>query len=160
MLIPVLLIIQAYFFVSGTDYSIHFRVTALLALWMGLSVFWQRLLTRERLATASRVGTMLTDAGILTALFTISLLDCGPLVVVYALLIMVSGLWFQERLVWTATAIVELAFLWLLWKTPRLWDPWHFPLLIAITLLTAGAVTGFQVRRVRALSRYYQGRPL
>lgn len=160
VLFPVMLIIQTYYLISGVSLSTHLWVTSLLALWMGLSFLWQQLLHRETLATVSRIGTMFSDASILTALFTATDLDCGPLVIVYALLIAVSGLWFQERLVWCSTVIAELAFGLLLLAIPRLRDPWHFPLLVAVTLIAVGAVTSFQVRRVRALSRYYERRQL
>jgi hypothetical protein len=103
---------------------------------------------------------MLTDASILTALFTHAYDDSGTLVIVYALLIVVSGLWFQEKLVWWSTGISEVAFILLLWDRPNLAKPWHYPALVMITLIAVGAATSFQVHRVRALSRFYERRPL
>lgn len=160
VLIPALLIVQTYFMLNGTDLAYHLRVVSLLSLWMGLSVVWQLLLNRETFATAARLGTMLTDAWILTALFTHAADDGGTLVIVYALLIVASGLWFQERLVWWSTVIVELAFAVLLLCRPSLYSPWHYPLLVAVTLAAVGGATSFQVHRVRALSRFYERRPL
>lgn len=161
VLIPVTATIQAYFLASGSDLHVHLRVMGLLAAWMGLSVIWQLLLRRESLATTSRIGSMLTDASILTALcIQVEEFDCGQLVIVYALLILVSSLWFQERLVWWSTVIVEAAFGVLLFYRRDLFNPWHFPLLVAITLIASAAITSFQVRRVRALSRFYDRRPI
>ena len=146
---------------SGNDLHTHLRVMGLLVSWMGLSFLWQQLLNRESFATTSRVGSMLTDAWILTAIvIQVSEFDCGQLVIVYALLIMASGLWFQEHLVWWSTVIVEAAFGVLLVYRTELFNPWHYPLLVAITLVAAAAITSFQVRRVRALSRFYDRRPI
>ena len=155
-----LIIVQAYWTMNGTDLAYHLRVVSLLASWMGLSIVWQILLGRERMADLARIGTMLTDAVILTALFTHAEDDGGTLVIVYALLIVVSGLWFQEKLVWYSMAINELAFFSLLIFRPALATPWHYPLLVAISLMAVGAATSFQVHRVRALSRFYERRTL
>lgn len=160
VLLPGMTIVQAYFMTSGTDLAYHLRVISLLVLWAILSVVWQLLLNRDALANLSRVGTMLTDAWILTALFARVDDDGGTLVIVYALLIVASGLWFQEELVWWSTLISELAFCLLLYYRPGLTSPWHYPLLVAITLTAVGAATSFQVHRVRALSRFYERRPL
>ena len=155
-----IVIINLYYQASGTDLAYHLRVMSLLGLWTIMSIIWQQLLNRGNLATTSRVGTMLTDSSILTALFLHADNTNGTLVIVYALLIVASGLWFQEQLVWWSTGISEVAFLLLIINTPSLRDPWHYPILASITLLTIGAATSFQVHRVRALSRFYEQRRL
>jgi serine/threonine protein kinase len=160
MLLPGMALVQAYFMTSGTDLAYHLRVISLLVLWLILSLVWQFLLNRDGLANLARLGTMLTDAWILTSLFARVEDDGGTLVIVYALLIVASGLWFQEELVWWSTLISELAFCMLLFYRPSMTSPWHYPLLVAITLTAVGAATSFQVHRVRALSRFYERRPL
>ena len=161
VLLPVIAIIQFYFMTSNeVEFSYHVRVVSLLVLWAGLSIVWQQLLNRDSLADVSRMGTILTETGILTALFAQMSSNNGTLVVVYALLIVASGLWFQERLVWAATVVSEVAFAILLVCKPHLCSPWHYPMLVAITLAAVGASTSFQVHRVRALSRFYERRPL
>lgn len=160
VLLPGLLIVNAYFITDGTDLAYHLRVVTLMVSWMLLSVVWQLLLSREDLANVSRIGTILTDAAILTALFTHAEDDDGTLVIVYALLIVASGLWFQEHLVWLSTAIVEVSLGALLVCRPQLSVPWHYPVLVAVSLIAVGAATAFQVHRVRALSRFYERRPL
>ena len=160
VLLPGLAIVQTYFLSNGTDLAYHLRVISLLGLWIFMSCVWQLLLSQQKLATLSRVGTVLTDASILTALFTQAGDDDGTLVIIYALLIVTAGLWFQERLVWWTTGIVELAFGTLLLYRPHLGTPWHYPLLVVVTLAAVGGATSFQVRRVRALSRFYERRPL
>jgi hypothetical protein len=82
----------------------------------------------------------------------------GTLVVVYALIIVASGLWFQERAVLWATFITEVALGVLLWFKPALRSPWHYPVMASLTLLMIGIAISFQVYRVRALSRFYDRR--
>lgn len=160
VLLPGLLIVNAYFVTDGTDWAYHLRVVTLMGSWMLLSVLWQLVLNREDWGNVARLGTILTDAAILTALFTHAEDDDGTLVIVYALLIVASGLWFQEQLVWCSTAIVVIAFGALLVCRPQLCVPWHYPVLVALSLIAVGAATAFQVHRVRALSRFYERRPL
>jgi eukaryotic-like serine/threonine-protein kinase len=160
-LVPAMVLIQVYHALAGTDLAFHLRVTGLLGLWIGGSIVWQMLLSRERLAQASRIGASLTDAALLTALFLqAEQTTNGMLIVVYALLIVASGLWFQVSIVWWTTLIVELAFAVLTLNQPLLQTPWLYPLLTALTLAVLGAATAFQVQRVRALSRFYERRPL
>lgn len=159
VLLPGTLIIQLYFLANGTDLPYHLRVLGLLGTWMGLSVLWQSLLNVDRLGDIPRLGNLVTDVSLLTALFSHAYDDRGTLIVIYALVIVTSGLWFQERLVWFATIACELGFLVLLVDRPILASPWHYPLLVLVTLAALGAATAFQVHRVRALSRYYERRP-
>ena len=128
--------------------------------WLLLSILWPMLVGREKLAAAANIGTIVTDASILTALFVLTSSPLGTLVVVYALIVVASGLWFHERLVLWATLITEAAFGVLLWFKPELREPWHYPVLAGLTLLVIGIAVGFQVHRVRALSRFYERRSL
>jgi eukaryotic-like serine/threonine-protein kinase len=160
VLVPGIVIVQAYFQTSGTDWSYHLRVIALLMQWILMSICWQLLLGRERWAVVARLGTVVTDAGMLTGLFLLADDPQGMLVIVYAMVVVASGLWFQERLVLWATLITELAFGVLLAARPELRTPWHYPVLAGLTLLVIGAAIRFQVHRVRALSRFYERRPL
>lgn len=160
MLIPGVAIVQMYHITNHSDLGHHLQVMSLLGCWIALSILWQQLLNREALEDVSRLGSMLTDTIILTALFTFAPDDRGTLVIVYALLIVASGLWFQEKLVWCSTAVVEVAFWSLVSIRPALASPWHYPALVTISLIAVGAATSFQVHRVRALSRFYERRPL
>lgn len=160
VLLPCIMIVNLFFLTSGTDWAYHGRVMALLGVWTLMSMVWQWLLNRDAMATVARIGTLLTDAAILTALLLHAATGIGMLVIIYALLIVASGLWFQERLVWWSTGISELAFCVLLVNCPDLRDPWHYPLLVSIALVAIGAAVSFQVQRVRALSRFYEQRRL
>ena len=156
--IPAIAILQAYYMMSGTDLTHHLRVIGLMSLWITLSIVWQRLLTRQTHDSFARIGTMLTDVAILTTLFVLQDQDNGSLLMIYAVCIVAAGLWFQESHVWWSTVIVEAAYFILLLFRPDLRVPWNYPMLVAVALFALGGTTSFQVRRVRALSRFYECR--
>lgn len=81
------------------------------------------------------------------------------LIVLYPLLIVASGLSFREKHVWQTVGCSLLAFVVLMASKPELMTPWHDPLLVVVVLIVLGSGTAYQVRRVRALSRFYEGRP-
>ena len=153
-----LVIVQWRYWLTETDPVAHWLVVFVLGVWWLSSVLWQQLLNRERLATVSRVGTIVGDVSLLTAALVLSGWTNGTLLVVYPLLIAASGLWFRVSLVWLMTLATEVAFAALLMLLPDLRDPWHHPLIVATVLLMTGAATAFQVNRVRALSRFYERR--
>ncbi|MBC8113732.1 MAG: serine/threonine protein kinase [Candidatus Saccharimonas sp.] len=155
-----LLIVQLRYWLVETDPVAHALVMFVLGLWWLSSVLWQQLLNRDRLADVSRIGTIVGDVALLTAALVLSGWTNGTLLVVYPLLIVASGLWFRVPLVWLTTLAAEVAFAALLMLQPSLRDPWHHALIVATVLLMTGAATAFQVNRVRALSRFYERRPL
>ncbi len=83
----------------------------------------------------------------------------------FFLLISASGLWFRERLVWYTTALAVTAYGAVVgveaWQK-RQDHPGsaHLHVLFMMLLSVAGLIIGYQVRRVRALSHYYEHRPL
>jgi serine/threonine-protein kinase len=82
-------------------------------------------------------------------------------VVGYPLLVAASGLWFQVRLVWFTTLLAEVAYGVLLldaWArgVPDLHDQW--PNIFMAALLVTGFVVAQQVKRLWALSFYYEHR--
>ena len=91
------------------------------------------------------------------------------LLVGYPLLIAASGLWWRLKLVWITALMTMLAYCWiyidaaLWWKEGRLvWRP--SPDLLHPNIFLAGLfLTGYvvlrQVKRILALSRYYEHRP-
>ncbi len=143
---------------SVTDPVVHSLVMFVLGVWWLASILWQQLLSDDRRANVSRIGTIFTDVTLFTAALAGSGWTNGTLLVVYPLLVAASGLWFRVHLVWVMTLACEVAFAALLVVQPALRDPWHHALLVAVVLVMTGATTAFQVNRVRALSRCYERR--
>jgi serine/threonine-protein kinase len=77
----------------------------------------------------------------------------------YPLLIAASGMFFQVRLV-AFTAILSLASYGMLQWFRHEDGPAHYPLIFAAALAVLGFIVGYQVYRVRVLTRYYQRRPI
>jgi serine/threonine-protein kinase len=76
----------------------------------------------------------------------------------YPLLIAASGLFSQVRLVWFTTAAALLAYLALEWLRAEPGPQPHYRYFFVAVLAILGFVVSFQVRRVRALARYYESR--
>src|SRR4030095_2623896 len=103
------------------------------------------------------------DAALLTALLELSPVWQGPVAIGYPVLIVVSGLWFRVGVVWFTAALAAAAYGWLClahyFRAGTL-DVAHHHLIFLVGLLVLAYATAAQVRRVRALSYYYQHRPL
>jgi serine/threonine-protein kinase len=81
----------------------------------------------------------------------------------YALLIVGSGLWFRPAVVWLTTGAAVLGYGLLLLGDVGAGAPLaapHHAVIVALVLAVTGGVVAYQVQRVRALSRYYEHRPL
>lgn len=83
--------------------------------------------------------------------------------VAFPLLVAASGLWFRVRLVWFSTVLAAVAYCALICTAvPPLGEggDWHHHLIFVVALVILGTATAYQVWRVRALSQYYERRPL
>jgi serine/threonine-protein kinase len=83
--------------------------------------------------------------------------------VAFPVLIATSGLWFRVPLVWFTTAVGVLGYGALVVYevlSGVTFAPPHHHVICLVGLVAIGFVTAYQVQRVRALSRYYEHRPL
>jgi serine/threonine-protein kinase len=142
---------------------LHAKVIVTLALWALASLTFQGLLRGGWGPRWVRTAWLGTDVLLLTtAILELDRATNSVLVVGYPLLIAASGLWFQVRLVWITTLLSEAAYAALmLWTHARGGGdehPWSNIFMAAL------AVTGFvvaqQVRRLWAISFYYEQRPI
>jgi eukaryotic-like serine/threonine-protein kinase len=150
-------------------FRLHYTVQAVLGLWAVSAVLFQFLLRSGRHADLIRVFWSAGDIIFLT--IELKLLDRleSTLLVGYPLLIAASALWCRVRLVWLTTALAILAYLILYldtavaWHAGRLaWRPrtdLQYPNIYMAGLLIAGYVAARQVRRILALSQFYENRP-
>jgi serine/threonine-protein kinase len=154
-------VIQANFHLAGHDHpAVHYAVLAIAAFWALGSWGCQRWLARHPGAEAVRCAWAGAEPFLLTGLLALSGNGAGPLVGTYALLVAGAGLWFRLRLVWFTTAMAEVAFGLLVLSSGRDHIYPHHAILFAVFLAVLGYVVAYQVRRVRALSRHYEHRPL
>ena len=154
-------IMQVHFQLAGysKDFVMHVSVIGIISVWAGLSYLCQLWLQRNSRSLNPHLGNIVTDVSLLTAVLVLPTGPISSLLVVYPALISASGLWFRVPLVWLTTAATAAGFLTLVLFKPELGDPWHYPLLVVAMLLMVGAATAYQVKRVRALSRFYDRRP-
>ncbi len=129
----------------------HWTQIGVLGAWTVLSVGLQWLLENPRWENFSRRGTIVTDTIMLTTCLALSADNEGTLLIFFPLLIVVAGLSFRPSLVWLTTILTSCACVSLFIIKAGLRDPWHFPLLILMTLYATGAATAFQINRVRIL---------
>ena len=158
-------LIQINYFVSGNvDLFLHLVVTGLLLAWGAVSFAFQKLLNTGRWDEDVPFAWAAADM----MLWTVVCLVDGdvphsPVVIIYACLIAAAGLWFRVRLVWFVTALALLSYSLVVASFAIQeggFDSPHRHLIFVVGLVVMGFVVSYQVNRVRALSRYYERRPL
>jgi serine/threonine-protein kinase len=132
-----------------------------LAVWGAISVVLQIALRLKYRPQTIQTLWVTADAIMLTAALALAEAVATPLVLCYGALIVAAGLWFREDLVWLGL-IVSLAGYGVILVLGKSWgllgpSPQHHVIAIASLVLVATMVAA-QVRRVRALSRYYDRR--
>src|SRR5262245_60622311 len=137
------------------------------AIWAALAFVFQWLLRREKTASLARYAWAITDPILLPIVVLQAPSYVGTILVGYPVLIIASGLWFKVRLVTVSTVASVVSYIVLIflrdrfahWHQPviheELATPWHYPLIFIAALTVMGLMVGFQVYRVRTLSRYF-----
>jgi serine/threonine-protein kinase len=137
---------------------------AIVLTWAGASLICRAALRRERWGDVPRFAWAAVDVVLFTALVFFNQGLSTALVAGYFLLVTASGLWFRDHLVWFTTggAVVAYGALVLIEAVQTREAPEspyrHF--VFAAALAVTGLVIAYQVKRVRALSQYYENRPL
>ncbi len=143
--------------------DLHVKVMGLFALWGLVSVVFQQSLNRKERSSWVPFAWSVADVFVLTALLIVGQAADDPLLIGYPVLIATSGLWFRVPLVWFTAALCVVAYGVLLVNAlvnGLVLAPPHHHVIFGVGLVAIGFVTAYQVQRVRALSRYYEHRPL
>jgi serine/threonine-protein kinase len=143
---------------------LHVTVMGLLLLWGAASYAFQKIQNTGRWEEDLPFAWAAADMLLWTFLLVVdNEAPQSPLLVVYACLIAAAGLWFRARLVWFVTilsllsyAVVVVVFL---LRDGEMYGI-HRHLIFVVSLVVLGSVVAYQVNRVKALSRYYERRPL
>ncbi len=164
MLLACMLIAQVYYqLFQPNTLQLHLEVQSLLGAWIACSFVCQRLLDRPRWAEFTRYLWVSLDVGLFSLLaFRAEYFDT-PVMITYPLLVAASGLWFRTTLVWCTAGLCVVSYTLLLVESTARQGALtqanlHVIFLIGVILMAV--VTAYQVERVRALSRYYEHRPL
>jgi eukaryotic-like serine/threonine-protein kinase len=145
------------------DKFVNRRILIVLALGAVASLSFQALLKSERWSSLARYAWATADVALFTAIVMMLGGVDTSIVVGYFILVAASGLWFRERLVGFTTAISIAAYGVLVTvdalQNRALPIP-HLHVLFMALLAVSGLIIGYQVKRVRGLSQYYEHRPL
>jgi serine/threonine-protein kinase len=144
------------------DVLVHVGVSAVEALWILTSLVSHRLSRPARRAERIRPVWIACDVVLLTAMLRLLDATTDALIVGYPLLIAASGLWYRVRLVWltTAWAVAGYASLALdAFLRGVSSDSNHHPNIVMAALAVTGFVVAHQVKRIWALSSYYDHHP-
>ena len=152
-----------YLYVTMTPSPwLHYRVQAVLAFWAALSVLYQVVLRRGRWSERARCAWAATDVVALTSVLSMLEAFGTDLVVGYPLLIAASGLWFRVPLVWLTTILAVAGYAWLAFDAafrPMPPPRPHYTNIFISALFVTGFVVVRQLKRVLAISTYYEKRP-
>jgi serine/threonine-protein kinase len=163
LIVFAIIIHAVYLAVHPVGLGLHLSVLGLLGGWAGASYLFHRGMKDERQANLCRYLWAAVDAAFLTAVLGLTDNGNNPVVIFYALLIVGAGLWFQVPLVWFTTFLAELGYAILMTseatRQAEIVNPQH-QFLFMPALAVLGYMVAYQVKRVRALSRYYEQRPL
>jgi serine/threonine-protein kinase len=150
------------YFNGVVDFAFHWKASLVLVVWVLLSFVFQQVLDGQRYERAARYFWGLTDVCCLTVILLLADGIASPLIVCLPLLVVASGLWFEERLVWFVTLTTCAAYLVLLADyfargseiviSPRPGADRHIYFLLALTI--SGGIVAYQVSRVQALNKY------
>ncbi|HET6882306.1 MAG TPA: serine/threonine-protein kinase [Pirellulales bacterium] len=155
-----------YYLLHRWDAGFHYSVTGVLAVWVALSFVFQRLMRREAWQVVIPAAWAFVDAAAMLSMLLLGDGRISPLMIGYPLLIVAAGLWFRVRLVWWMTALsvacyAALVVDYYVWRTDlKLASPLDSDdhVYFVVGLIVMGGAVAYQVRRVRALSRFYERR--
>lgn len=150
------------------DTLLHYGIQTILFCWALSAVGFQALLRRGW--RPGRVRMLWATGDILSVTLTLRLLGRveSSLLVGYPLMIAASGLWFETRLVWFTTGLSIACYLILHfdWRMrlaglpppPPEYALWSYPNIFVASLALTGFVVARQIKRILALSKYYEHR--
>ncbi len=139
------------------------KIVIVIGLGVLASLMFQALLKSARWSALARLAWTTADMILFSTLMVFSDALASPLVAGYFLLVATAGLWFRERLVWYATALAATSYLLISLvqrASPTATRSLVEGSLVLLGLVVAGFVVAYQVKRVRALSSYYEHRQL
>jgi serine/threonine-protein kinase len=148
------------------DHPPAWQVQLLLVGWVGASWLCQQGLRWPGWGDRAAYAWGAVDVLFLTAVQALTAAYGGPIIspviIGYPFLIAGAGLSAKQRIVWVTAACAMLGYAWLMahdLSRPTPEHPLHRHLIFLICLAVLGFVMAYQVQRVRALSRYYEGPP-
>ncbi|MEZ6117257.1 MAG: serine/threonine-protein kinase [Pirellulaceae bacterium] len=155
-IVPISLIVFVTAWITRTEWTYYSRHLAALFLWLALSLALQWWEDRRKSQLIRSIWSTL-DVVIYTVIIAMAHSPRSPLLIGYGLLIASSGLFAKVRFVVSMTIMVVVANLLLVIAVPDdLANRPHYVAIQTIGLAMLGGIIAAQVKRIRALSRYYE----
>ena len=129
----------------------YFPILTELILWSGLTVAWESLTTIFDRKKTFEYAFLMTDVVFLTAVLQSAAAIDSSHVSAYALVIILSGLSLNRRLIWTTCLGCIAGYLYLVFQ-PTSDLVWHVPVIFIVLLSCCAIVTDYQVRRISMLN--------
>lgn len=152
----VTMIVEFAHLLRGRHWAYHIEIKLVFAIWAALAFVFQALLRRPRTEALAKAAWAVSDPILLTIVLTLAEEDIGPLMIGYPLIVTAAGLWFNVRLVVVSVASNLASFAWLMYLRNDPTNEPHYPVIFGTALVVIGWIVGFQVRRVRTLSRHFE----
>jgi serine/threonine-protein kinase len=137
---------------------IQLRIHATLGIWAVVCGLFQWVFRSRQWSGLTPYFWTTADAVLLTTLLNQADPPLGTLMAGYLLLVTVSGLFFNVRVVAWTTLVAAVAYGILLWLRPDGVGLSYQPVLLLALLGVTGGAVAYQVHRVRALSHFYERR--
>ncbi len=149
------LILCGAFAVSEVTFEKHWYLQRLLLIWAVAASLFQSAIKQPPIARSARFVWLASDAAFLTHMLIVAGHPVGPLLVAYPMLVVGSGLFFHEELVYFMTSVSLISYAILVWNVPDEAFPPHYPLIFAAVLIVIGLIVAHQVHRIRNISRHF-----
>jgi predicted Ser/Thr protein kinase len=153
-----------YFLLGEREARFHTIASVIVPTWIAGSILFHQLLKWPGWEQFARYGWAALDVVAFTATLLAAAGARSPSLIVYGLLVVLSALWLQRRLIWWTALLSALGYLLLAIDAHWLRDEIHAAepptwagdiyFLTALAVLTG--VVSQQVSRFKALSRYYE----
>jgi tRNA A-37 threonylcarbamoyl transferase component Bud32 len=148
---------------GGSDPLQHYRIIAVIGLWLVGSLLCQKASARPAWAERARFAWATLDALSVTAILLLDEAVESGLIALYPALVALSGLWLRVPLVLLTTVLSELGYLLLvvtavLSGDVRLDQPLHWPVIVMVVLALEGLEVAYFVDRMRTFNRLCEAR--
>ncbi|MEZ6064935.1 MAG: hypothetical protein R3B90_04340 [Planctomycetaceae bacterium] len=146
---------HGYYLTAATTPVDHWTVMSTMAIWVAVSWVCQIVLNRGTAPAVIPFVWAGADAVLFTILVMLAAEPRELLIVGYPLLIVAAGFWVRVRLVsfMTVFCLASYALVYF-FGSDTVW-PRHYPFLIGGIIALVGGFVGYQVHRLRVLSRYF-----
>jgi serine/threonine-protein kinase len=132
----------------------HIRITSVELLWLISAFVFERLTRMTGRPERVRSLWIVADVTLLTILLGMLDAASSSLIVGYPLVIAASGLWSRVGYVWVTTIMAMAGYSVLAFNSPAATN--HRPNIVLASILITGCVVAHQVKRIWALSSYYE----